>query len=1141
MKLTLELSFPGNNVSGYTPVRIIEGTEEMSALYVYDILIRTEEGSVEVRKQLGKAVDVTLKDDEGKILRKIHGVVMSIESTRQYTSGLAEKSSEGHNYAWYKWTIRPTFAKACYSRNRLVYNAGELGTTFPDIGKKLLSEIVKRWDKQVSILFSEKAKTRIPEFIQLVQNDESDYNFFSRILAAWGLGYFWRTAIEEGKGMTVGVGEILCIFDATCKDEKVKIDEKEVDVFEGGETKMQAVSQQASLWKCNYGMQAIGSSFLKVENYNSSSSSSDDAEVFLSLHDETWDQLKSGTGNDSSDIFMASHDNGCVCHGKYEYRDKNTTGYENIGIGREAKWESTEDVQCGTETYFITKMTVSATDKIWKMVMECRSPKTTSSSGSLGLGVLPRPVLVNDRPDLLDEPLIQGEAWPEPRMRPFMAVVEDEKNYSSADNSSISNRNLCKVREIAGCKVGDVSLNNSMWVEMGSPFADKNSGLLARPRKGNVLFCLDRGDLSIPIALTAVFRGENKTPYAELKKMDRIKRENSSNETDYSAVTLRNRVHVPERTYTKGLDGKIEDGTNTTKSEPWDKDVSSDNCLDVTRPLSVEKLAESPLPFSQIQMISLDNGVKPVDHDKHLTNTYLASGVVETVTGFITDANLAGGYSMSSIAQSVDSLRNIPVTRPHFEGISMYSGKDLMIQSSDHQIINAGGEIVLTAAQGITLRVGKSSVRITEAGVEILSGCGKVGNPGAYPAYHPKDEAEGAHLMNMLGGRIWVDVSGVNTKGPYISNTALNLFCASTMLGSTFKISDFSAKLFAPSTTIVGGAAICDTIVSGVSQALAVGKEIASTCLGASFVYSDALVDGWKKYEYDATTVAGGSMTAVAKDVSSFIGGIAGVSSRFKNLFSITGSMIKMEPSAMTLSSSQLWNYQNHLAEVNTPLSGFVAMGERAGDSSVIQHVMTDVGDLFTVFCNGFSQLKNNDIGYEKSDKDDTFTEKKASKPEQKTGKTKGSKVANVVFSAVGTLGICVTTGLKLAGKLSSAVEKLASILYLGKRDLKWGVEKVQELKKSQTSLQKKVQVMDDKLLSVKRERTEVKNRIQDVVNSHIDIKMEHKALEEQKFLVRTKEVKLNTDETRALRTGSIAIEVASGNIKTANNTQINI
>lgn len=1111
-------------------IRIIEGREEMSSLYAYDVLVNTTDDISKVRNVLNARVRIEVKKGE-KVLQTVHGIIMSIESTLQYTTGTAEQSRNGKPLVWYKWTIRPAFAKACYSRNRLVYNADELGKTFPDIGKNLLSEIVHRWDKQVSILFSEKAEARIPEFIQLVQNDESDYNFFSRILAAWGLGYVWQMPPWEKEKPEQ---EKLCIIDATAQD-RFFLGNRDLEC-----SCMEAVSKQASFWKLNYGVQEIDKNRINVKNYNNISGHSTDR-TDLCLHDESWDQLKDKNGSKySSDIFLCSHVNGHTCHGKYEYRNESKEEYIPVGIGNKVKWKDGQGGQCdGSVVYFITKMTVSATDKIWKVVMEGRKPKKES-----GLGVLPRPVLVNDRPDLSDEPLIQGEAWPEPRMRTFMAVVEDEKNYSSAGS-----RNLCKVREIAAWKEkvrkeGETSepkvvLSNFLWVEMGSPFADKNSGLLARPRKGNVLFCLDRGDLSIPIALTAVFRGENKTPYAELKKMNRIKREKSSNETDYSAVTLRNRVHVPKRTYTKGLDGKIKDGTNTTESEPWDKDVSSVDCLDVTRPLSVEKLAESPLPFSQIQMISLDNGVKPVDHDKHLTNTYLASGVVETVTGFITDANLAGGYSMSSIAQSVDSLRNTPVTRPHFEGISMYSGKDLMIQSSDHQIVNAGGEIVLTAAQGITLRVGKSSVKITEAGVEILSGCGKVENPGAYPAYHPKDEAEGAHLMNMLGGRIWVDVSGVNTKGPYISNTALNLFCASTMLGSTFKISDFSAKLFAPSTTIVGGAAICDTIVSGISQALAVGKEIASTCLGASFVYSDALVDGWKKYEYDATTVAGGSMTAVAKDVCSFIGGIAGVPSRFKNLFSITGSMIKMESSAMTLSSSQLWNYQNHLAEVNTPLSGFVAMGERAGDSSVIQHVMTDVGDLFTVFCNGFSQLTNNDIGYEKSDKDDTFTEKKASKPEQKTGKTKGSKVANVVFSAAGTLGICVTTGLKLADKLPSLVEKFASILYLGKRDLKWGVGKSERLKKSQTILQNKVSAIDEKLYRCISKDDRVHRMSRNILADIRTIKLENKCVAQQHNVVNLGQESLIVNEKNVLHSDSISVNINDNKIHTESGVEI--
>lgn len=897
MKLTLELSFPG-----YTPVRIIEGTEEMSALYVYDILIRTEESCVEVRKQLGKAVDVILKDDEGKILRKIHGVVMSIESTRQYTSGLAEKSSEGHDYAWYKWTIRPAFAKACYSRNRLVYNADELGTTFPDIGKKLLSEIVRRWDKQVSILFSEKAEARIPEFIQLVQNDESDYNFFSRILAAWGLGYFWRTAIEEGKGMTVGVGKVLCIFDATCKDEKVKIDEKGVDVFEAGETKMQAVSQQASFWKCNYGVQDIDSTNIKVANYNSSSSLSGDAEVFLSLHDETWDQLKSGAGNDSSDIFMASHDNGCVCHGKYEYRDENTTGYENIGIGRKAEWESTKDVQCGTETYFITKLTVSATDKIWKVVMEGRKPKKESC-----LGVLPRPVHVNDRPDLSDEPLIQGEAWPEPRMRTFMAVVEDEKNYSSASNSSISNRNLYKVREIAGCKAGDASLNNSMWVEMGSPFADKNSGFLARPRKGNVLFCLDRGDLSIPIVLTSLFRDGNAAPYADLPEIDRKTSKPIDRYMDMEAVTIRN------RTYNKA------DGTSS--------EIEKENVRKVMKPRSVHELYKDKFHFSQIQLVGCDNGVYPTHQKDNMSAIYTGACSTETFCGAVTGGNNFGSMAALGILDAeVDSMI-LPVRRPHFQGVNVYSEKDVLLQSADTQFINAGGSIHLTAAASITLQVGRNSIKITEKGIEIINGCGQVKNSGAHVAYESVNQ-EIPVLMNTYNNQIVFNQSGIGIQGVNINQVAFNnaRMCSATGAGLT--VNNWTAELTSPHTTVTGGAALINTLVFGVGVGVVVNMALGGKTAksGSSpVVYVDELKD-CRYQPSELKKEAEGGAIGLGLEILKCVGGAISVVDNVKNAFSMSGSMVDMCPETLSFTSNERWDVTCTRNTSETPLASLMAL-----------------------------------------------------------------------------------------------------------------------------------------------------------------------------------------------------------------------
>ena len=1165
-----------NKSRSITITRLLSGTLEMSALYRFQFLVEVTwppnttgtDCSASIATLLGQRVHVTAiaadatADAQGsgkpatveeKAFQHIHGIIMSIESTTAY--GKVEQSK-----STYILTVRPELAKACYSRNRTVHTAASCAA--------LLTNLAKRWNT-VLVLCGD-AEKRLPRFLQLRQNDESDYNFLARILASCGLGYYWvmpgsssqtptNDTPSEDTPSTPNDREYLCVFNATSINKER--DDKGGTHF-GSELEptsiMVPVSQSTSLWKLNFGFQNLTGEEVQVGNYNAPTSQATTPAKApkVSLHDETWDQCIQGSLTEANikGIYQSSHNNACTCHGMFllgstdaEFSSKISQAGK-LHIGGKITWRSTttaDAAQYGSDTsspFYITKLSIDATDKTWRATIDGRNPRDGA-----GLGVLPRPVNLNNRPELGADGLITDAPWPGPRMRLFLAIVEDSSTYSApldAGGKTISTtltaRNLCKVREIAPTVISsDKTTNtsaNTLWVELGSPFADNDSGLLTRPRKGNVLVCLDRGDLSIPLAISSLFRDNNATPFAKLQTKERHSSTALQDTIDSTTVTLRNRVQLPPRSY---------DDDSSHSDIPIDLAPEGTN---TTRPLSVTQLAEKPLPFSQIQLVSRDNGTNPIPHNNDITKTYMASSVVETVAGTLSDTDSSGSYVMANTAKIIQSQLNAPISRPHFEGINMYSSCDVLMQSADHQLFNAGGEIVLTADKGITLRVGKSSIKITESGIEIISGTGIVTNPGAYPAYHPADSTQVTRLMNNstypLSGSIVVDSSGVALKGPYISNTVTNLFKASTFLGSVFSVSDYAAKLYAPKTTIIGGAAVESTSMTIVPSALKFIVDISETGLGRDSVYTGTLKDGWKTTGPNLSSISGSIVSCISTGLSWGLGLTSlAMEGGFASLFSITGSMVKLEPTTLTLSGQKTTNYQSHLIEVNTPLAGFCAMAERAGRRNLLKQfpkkLITQPEVMAaTMFILDAERLISNASRKSGGSKADTFSKLDAS---YSPPSVKGGNVAEQVVT--GILGCAAYTGISLGYSklLRKGFNWLQNLLYLGKRDYAWGIAKIEAIRESTSTLQKKIDSVDNKLLALKGEDSRVTSNCRNALGAMDNIRFINKSVNHTTNVANQVTQCLTDEEKGAIRNRAISMDTVSGQLTTRNGQQINI
>ena len=104
------------------------------------------------------------------------------------------------------------------------------------------------------------------------------------------------------------------------------------------------------------------------------------------------------------------------------------------------------------------------------------------------------------------------------------------------------------------------------------------------------------------------------------------------------------------------------------------------------------------------------------------------------------------------------------------------------------------------------------------------------------------------------------------------------------------------------------------------------GKDIYTTASGTDSFYNSALVDGWKTKGLIAVDFAGSAISTVTQVIG--WAGTLGISDKFSSLLSVTGSMIKMNATAMTQASPHIWHFHNHLSEIDPPLAGFFAKRE---------------------------------------------------------------------------------------------------------------------------------------------------------------------------------------------------------------------
>ena len=847
---------------------LLEGREALSTLFRYDLLLGVDGTETQaVEDSLGGEAELRILKGGEPLVHRC-GVVTSVACTTQYPL-----CSQAPELYWYVLRLQPPIVRACFSRNRMCL----ADTAEKSAAAQLLQVLHEKWGQAFAV--SRAAEARMPRVLQLCQQDESDYNFLVRVLRAWGLGFTFTT--EEKPTQNQENKRYHCVMQILDMTESLDLPSV---------LPKESLSLRHCSRRCPKRVRTIGMpsgeatpDLVATRCYGqpTSAATGRDVNLFVPYGESLVDNLAEKDYAACKPVpFCAAHAPAVTCLGEMA----DTPCYP----GSLLQWAA----GCG----YGDERSYRAVSVRWVDINRRQLKAEVSGSCCKAFGALPVPLEVADSRELASDPeseLLRELPPAPPHPRTFIAEVTGTENYHG------SARNLCKVREIGEVSVNSTTYSNEMWVELGSPFADAGSGILARPRKGNVLLCLDRGDLSMPIVLTSLFRGANAMPNVPLKgKEDKVV-------SDAAAITIRNRSYG-------------EDGT----------DAAVGNTEEYSRPCSVYDLRshKNAPACSQIQLIGRDNGVDRDLRTKELSDfSRKASlqGLMAVAQAFT--AASGGATAVLGAAHSITSrcasafMDDFTQDHEAFQGVNIYSEKELLQQSAGSQFVNAGGAIHITAAESITLRVGRNSITISEAGISLDNQFSSVRNPGASEEYHPEESQENVvcsdtPFVSRAHNNITLEQSGVSVSGVSFSADGLASVDLSTAFGTGLSLNNFSATLNSPYLTVIGGGhlpkfAECTTRLLTTEAARGISSEAADWVSDVWDVGLGLTSDICTQCLYGRHTLGGA----------------------FAAPFRVSGSMLVCCPDSMDLYSDVINREGREQYTYTSPISGYRAALENSG------------------------------------------------------------------------------------------------------------------------------------------------------------------------------------------------------------------
>ncbi|QSH40560.1 type VI secretion system tip protein TssI/VgrG [Lentisphaerota bacterium ZTH] len=439
----------------------------------------------------------------------------------------------------------------------------------------------------------------------------------------------------------------------------------------------------------------------------------------------------------------------------------------------------------------------------------------------------------------------------------------------------------------------------SMWMyaRFSQMWADPHSGRFEIPRKGQeVLVAFNNGSPEAPIIVGSVYNS-SVTPPVDVEQARNL----------YSSFL---------RTGAVDKEGALQ----------------NDNPLavDIAKPLSVYDLGtqSNQKHFSQIAFMNMDNGkfTEPrIDNGRYLTKF------------FFPDAQ-GGLFSAIDEGQRL-AQKGSDSGKMSFEGINMYSNKDVLNQAAQSQYINAGKDVQICAGGSLTLQVGRCKMVIKDDGIALSSmlsdpdkTCGYVedyrGSDSSAPEKPKAQIPSFSSFITMFPGYSGMSAPYVEVLGAYRCNMK-------TWFGAQTSGTLGSLGVRGLKTTVTGGSSLL-FVFSDIQYIIEKMLQIIS---------ADVPEDG--SIAPKAASAGAGIIDSMMMIYFVFTS-IYGVITSLKAIFGLRSSCVSLSHDAMDLSSTKITSEAIQTKKGGNPLGPLIGSVRDAG-SQTIPGVGDAVADVMTM------------------------------------------------------------------------------------------------------------------------------------------------------------------------------------------------
>ncbi|QSH41538.1 type VI secretion system tip protein VgrG [Lentisphaerota bacterium ZTH] len=475
--------------------------------------------------------------------------------------------------------------------------------------------------------------------------------------------------------------------------------------------------------------------------------------------------------------------------------------------------------------------------------------------------------------------------------------TEFQFNSDLGGNPTLLDSSTCRVKILMNWRntLDDNTPDfSTMWLNarFGQMWADPNSGSFDIPRKGQeVLVSFVNGNLAQPVIVGSLYNSVINPPI--------------------------------DASLTEGIYGNLMRTTAVAANKNGGYDATSSLVDSMPLPMAAYDLGQKKnrKGYSEISMFSMDNGQfsEPSYDDADFMTTWFFP---------------AGAPPISTLVGYKDSLGSGSAGKSmFFEGINMYSNNDVLNQAAQSQIINAGTNIQISAGSSITLEVGRSKITLTDKGIALTNTFGAKNKYAGYVAAY----------------------QDVDNNAPEAPSWSLSTFSSSLALvpglaGLTAPLSSVCGTYLANVKTWWGsecGGMIGNTGVKGLKSNVAGGFDLSSCLENLAKIVNNVIQDVCGNVGTKASLYGGGSINASLNLIlqtllmEGVLLTIIGTITMFLGKSGFKASAIELQTNSMVNSSDEISHDAPVVKLQANPFGGYFNLARQIGDMAGAGNVVT--------------------------------------------------------------------------------------------------------------------------------------------------------------------------------------------------------